>query len=69
MASKSERLAIIYNKIIEDLKTRDYSTYEIGKKYGIQGRDFGSVLVQLTFMAPIYDYKVKGKLYLGMIRS
>ena len=69
MANKSERLEIIYNKIIEDLKTRDYSTYEIGKKYGIPGRDFGSVLVQLTFMAPIYDYKVNGKLYLGMIRS
>jgi hypothetical protein len=40
MASKSERLEIIYNQIIEDLKTRDYSTYEIGKKVWNTGAGF-----------------------------
>jgi hypothetical protein len=38
-------------------------------KFGIKEELFPSILVQLTYVAPIYDYKINGKLYLGMIRK
>jgi hypothetical protein len=38
-------------------------------KFGIKESLFPALLVQLTYIAPIYDYKINGKLYLGLIKK
>ena len=64
---KSEQTIKWCNQIIEELKTGDKSSNELQKKIGIKEELFPSVLVQLTYLAPVYDYKVGGKLWLGLI--
>ena len=54
--------------IIAELKSGDKSSYELEQKFGIKENLFPSVLLQLTYEAPVYDYKIKGKLYLGLIK-
>ena len=65
---KSEKTLEWCGKIIEDLKTGDVSSYDLQKKYGIEERVFPSILLQLTYLAPIYDYKKGGKLFLSMMK-
>lgn len=65
---KSERTLQWCRQIIEELKTGDKSSYELEQKFGIREELFPSILLQLTYEAPIYDYKIKGKLFLGMIK-
>ncbi len=66
---KSEQTILWCNQITEELKKGDCSSYDLRIKFGIKETLFPSLLVQLTYIAPIYDYKVDGKLYLGMIRN
>lgn len=65
---KSEKTIEWCNLIIEELKTGDKSSYDLQKKYGIKKSLFPSLLLQLTYLAPIYDYKIGGKLYLSIIK-
>lgn len=65
---KSERTLQWCRQIIEELKTGDKSSYELEQKFGIKECLFPSILLQLTYEAPIYDYKIKGKLFLGIIK-
>ena len=43
------------------------SSYELEQKFGIKEPLFPSLLVQLTYLAPVYEYKINGKLWLGLI--
>ncbi|MBO7733782.1 MAG: hypothetical protein J6S67_14555 [Methanobrevibacter sp.] len=65
---KSDRTVEWCKLIIEDLKKGDRSSKELEKKYGIRKNSFPSLLLQLTYEAPIYDYKVGKVLYLGLIK-
>ena len=65
---KSEKTLNWCRLIIEELKTGDKSSYDLEKKFGIERNAFPSILLQLTYEAPIYDYKVGGKLYLSLIK-
>lgn len=65
---KSERTIMLCNQIIEELKTGEKSSYELERKLGIKEENFPSLLMQLTYIAPIYDYKVGGKLVIGMLK-
>lgn len=64
---KSEQTIKWCNQIIEELKTGNKSSYEIEQKFGIKECLFSAILLQLTYEAPIYEYKIKGKLYLGLL--
>ena len=68
-AKKSDKTIMWCNQIAEELKNGDCSSYELRRKFGIKESLFPSLLVQLTYIAPIYDYKVNGKLYLGLIKK
>ncbi len=65
---KSEQTIKWCDLIIEELKKGDKSSYELEQKFGIKEALFPAILLQLTYLAPIYDYKIKGKLYLGLIK-
>ncbi len=65
---KSEKTIEWCNLIIKELKTGDKTSYDLQKKYGIKESLFPSLLLQLTYLAPIYDYKIGGKLYLSIIK-
>lgn len=67
-AKKSEKTIILCNQILEELKTGNKSSNELGKKFGIKEELFPNILVHLTYLAPIYDYKVNGKLYIGILK-
>ena len=65
---KSEWTINICNKIIEELQSGEKTEYELKKKFKIKEWQFVSLLLQLTYMAPIYDYKNGGDLYLGLLK-
>ena len=65
---KSDKTIEWCRLIIEELKTGDKSSFELEKKFGITKKRFPSVLLQLTYEAPVYDYKVGNLLYLGLIK-
>lgn len=67
-AKKSEKTILLCNQILEELKAGNKSSNELGKKLGIKEELFPNLLVQLTYLAPIYDYKVNGKLYIGILK-
>lgn len=54
--------------IIDELKTGEKSSYELEQKFGIKECLFPSILLQLTYEAPIYDYKKGNVLYLGLLK-
>ena len=64
---KSEQTQKWCEQIIEELKTGNKSSYELEQKFGIKEPLFPSLLVQLTYLAPVYEYKINGKLWLGLI--
>ena len=64
---KSDRTIEWCNLIIEELKTGEKTSFELEQKFGIKENLFPSLLMQLTYIAPIYDYKVGGKLVIGML--
>ena len=64
---KSDKTIELCRLIIKELKTGEKSSYELERKFGIKENLFPSILLQLTYEAPIYDYKVGGKLYLGIL--
>ena len=66
---KSEQTIKWCNQIAEELKKGDRSTYELRTMFGIKEELFPSILLQLTYIAPVYDYKIKNKLYLGLIKN
>lgn len=65
---KSDKTIEWCRLIIEELKTGDKSSFELEEKFGITQKRFPSVLLQLTYEAPVYDYKVGNLLYLGLIK-
>ena len=65
---KSDKTIELCRLIINELKTGEKSSYELEQKFGIKEHLFPSILLQLTYEAPIYDYKVGGKLYLGILK-
>ena len=65
---KSEWTINTCNKIIEELQSGEKTEYELKKKFKIKEWQFVSLLLQLTYMAPIYDYKIDGNLYLGLLK-
>ena len=65
---KSAQTMIWCNQIIEELKTGEKSSYELEQKFGIKECLFPSVLLQLTYMCSVYDYKKNNKLYLGLLK-
>lgn len=65
---KSEQTIKWCNQIIEELKTGDKSSYELEQKFGIKECLFPSILLQLTYMCSVYDYKKNNKLYLGLLK-
>ena len=65
---KSEWTINTCNKIIEELQSGEKTEYELKKKFKIKEWQFVSLLLQLTYMAPIYDYKINGNLYLGLLK-
>ena len=65
---KSERTKLWCKLIIDELKSGEKTSYELEKMFGIEEHSFQSLLVQLTYEAPIYDYKVGGKLFLGILQ-
>ena len=65
---KSEWTINTCNKIIEELQSGEKTEYELKKKFKIKEWQFVSLLLQLTYMAPIYDYKAGGDLYLGLLK-
>lgn len=65
---KSEQTIMWCNQIIEELKTGDKTSLELEQKFGIKEMLFPSILLQLTYLAPVYDYKVGKKLYLGLVK-
>lgn len=65
---KSERTLQWCRQIIEELKTGDKSSYELEQKFGIKECLFPSILLQLTYMCSVYDYKKNNKLYLGLLK-
>lgn len=65
---KSEWTINTCNKIIEELQSGEKTEYELKKKFKIKEWQFVSLLLQLTYMAPIYDYKIGGDLYLGLLK-
>ena len=65
---KSEQTVLWCKLITEELKKGDKSSYELERMFGIHETQFPSILLQLTYYAPIYDYKVGGKLYLSLIK-
>ena len=65
---KSNRTIELCKLIIQELKTGDKSSLELEKKYKINKHLFSSLLLQLTYEAPIYDYKIGNQIYLGMIK-
>lgn len=67
-AKKSEKTILLCNQILEELKTGNKSSNELGKKFGIKEELLPNILVHLTYLAPIYDYKVNGKLYIGILK-
>lgn len=67
-AKKSEKTIRWCKQIIDELKTSDKSSYELTQKFGIREDLFPSILLQLTYQAPIYDYKKGGKLYLSLLK-
>jgi hypothetical protein len=68
-AKKSDKTILWCNQIAEELKKGDCSSYDLRMKFGIKESLFPALLVQLTYIAPIYDYKINGKLYLGLIKK
>ena len=66
---KSERTQKWCEQITEELKKGDKTSYELERMFGIQETQFPSLLLQLTYFAPVYDYKKGGKLYLGLIKK
>ena len=67
-AKKSERTLKLCRLITEELKKGDKSSYELEQMFGIKENLFPGILLNLTYYAPIYDYKVDGKLYLGLMK-
>jgi hypothetical protein len=66
---KSDRTIELCRLIVEELRSGDKTSYYLINKFGISKDSFSSLLLQLTYEAPIYDYKVKGKLYIGLIKK
>ncbi len=64
---KSDKTIELCRLIINELKTGEKSSYELERKLGIKEENFPSLLMQLTYIAPIYDYKVGGKLVIGIL--
>jgi hypothetical protein len=67
-AKKSEQTKLWCRLIIDELKSGEKTSYELEKMFGIKNTMFQTLLVQLTYEAPIYDYKVGGKLFLGILQ-
>ena len=65
---KAEKTIVWCNQIIEELKTGDKSSYELEQKLGIKETEFPNLLLHLTYLAPIFDYKVGGKLFIGIMK-
>ena len=65
---KSERTIKWCNQIIKELESGNKSSYELEKKFGIKEELFPNILLHLTYLAPVYDYKVGGKLYIGLLK-
>ena len=65
---KSEKVEMWCKQITEELKKGDKSSYELEQMFGIKETAFPGISLQLTYFAPIYDYKVNGKLYLGLMK-
>lgn len=65
---KSERTIKWCNQIIKELESGNKSSYELEQKFGIKEELFPNILLRLTYLAPVYDYKVGGKLYLGILK-
>lgn len=64
---KSDKTIEWCNQILEELKTGNKSSYELEQKLGIKECLFPNILMHLTYLAPIYDYKVNGKLFIGIL--
>lgn len=67
-AKKSEQTKLWCRLIIDELKSGEKTSYELEKMFGIKEHSFQTLLVQLTYEAPIYDYKAGGKLFLGILQ-
>ena len=65
---KSEKTIEWCRLIVEELKTGDKTSIELEKKFGINKGVFPSVLLQLTYEAPVYDYKKGNQIYLGLVK-
>lgn len=65
---KSDKTIKWCNQILEELKTGNKSSYELEQKFGIKEELFPNILFHLTYLAPVYDYKVGGKLYIGILK-
>ena len=65
---KSDKTIELCRLIINELKTGEKSSYELEQKFGIKECLFPSILLQLTYEAPIYDYKKGNVLYLGLLK-
>lgn len=66
---RTNKQLIICKQIVKDLEKKNYNTYELRMKYGIEEASFSSILVQLTYVAPVYEYKIGGKVYLGLMQQ
>lgn len=67
-AKKSKQTKLWCRLIIDELKSGEKTSYELEKMFGIEEHNFQSLLVQLTYEAPIYDYRVGKKLFLGILQ-
>ena len=65
---KSEKTIQWCNQIIRELESGNKSSYELEQQFGIKEELFPNVLLHLTYLAPVYDYKVGGKLYIGLLK-
>lgn len=65
---KSEKTINWCNQIIKELESGNKSSYELEQKFGIKEELFPNILLHLTYLAPVYDYKEEGKLYIGLLK-